>query len=386
MARRPDALQSLRNEVQEVIRPYMTAEEYPPFSGGELVVMALVDTDDDSLPRDRILRWVIDTFKYYHDAFIDKALQTLGPDPNFDHGSDEGIFENITKAFTEYELPIRESRVVINKCKKILYSVTTRAARVYLRRWLESERKGVFLFLELPPEIRNTIYELLFAFPPSGVHVQEADGRKGFDAFFLERIDEPGPSERKWSDSLLQGSQFMIKKSVDDILALLQVNKQVYKEAMPLFYLLNTFHFDHLSFEVEKFPQSMPISRFEHLRNLHLDLTEDIAEWLLVWWADITQALNTKAVGFAKLKISMTDDAWLGIGSKARRLRKSGARRSRYSCIDDIFGFEVLAMVVARAQDVCWEGECPLIQTFIAKEVARIKDGDYDTKVEEEEC
>ncbi|KAI7197868.1 hypothetical protein KC363_g218 [Hortaea werneckii] len=45
----------------------------------------------------------------------------------------------------------------------------------------------------------------------------------------------------------------------------------------------------------------------------------------------------------------MTDDAWLGIGSKARRLRNSS--------------------------DGCGEGSG----------LARIKDGDYDTKVEEED-
>ncbi|KAI7381832.1 hypothetical protein KC336_g18743 [Hortaea werneckii] len=377
MARRPDALQSLRNEVQEVIRPYMTAEEYPPFSGGELVVMALVDTDDDSLPRDRILRWVIDTFKYYHDAFIDKALQTLGPDLNFDHGSDEGTFENITKAFTEYELPIRESRVVINKCKKILYSVTTRAARVYLRRWLESERKGTFPFLNLPPEIRNNIYELLLVFPSSGVHVQEAYDRKGFDVRFLERIDELGPCGRFWSVALVQDSQWMIKKSMKEILALLHVNKQVYKEAMPLFYMLNMFYFDSYSFELEKFALSMPKFRFQYLRKLHLDLGDHIDEWLIELWPDVTGAMSAKAVGFAELRISMTDDTWLNRGAHARE------SKSTFSCIEEVSGFADLALAVAKATVVRWEGDCPLIQEFIAKEVARIKDGDYDTEVEE---
>ncbi|KAI7502149.1 hypothetical protein KC367_g2367 [Hortaea werneckii] len=208
MARRPDALQLLRNEIQQVIRPYTTADEEPPFPGGELVVMALVDTDEDTLPKDRILRWVIDTFKYYRDVFIDKALQHLGPDLNFDIGSDEGVFENITEAFTEYELPIREGLATSKKCNTRVWSVTTQAARVYLRHWLEPERKGVFPFLGLPPEIRNNIYELLFTFPSSGIHVQESedDDYEGFDVYFLQHIDEPGPCGRKWSDSLVGGS------------------------------------------------------------------------------------------------------------------------------------------------------------------------------------
>lgn len=377
-------MQSLRNEVQEVIRPYTTANEEPPFSGGDLVVMALVDTDEETLPKDRILRWIINTFKYHHDAFLDKAFQTLEPDFNFGIGSDEAVFVNIAEAFTEYEVPIRESRAMGEKRNTTIWSVTTQAARVYLRHWLEPEREGTFPFLDLPPEIRNSIYELLFTFPYSGVHVQGADDRKGFDVFFLERIDEPGPCGRKWSDSLLPGSQFIIKKPMNDILAFLCVNRQVYEEAMPLFYLLNAFHLDHYSFEVEKFPQAMPISRFEHLRNLHLDLTEGGGDWLVYQWSDITKALSAKAVGFAELRISTTDDAWLGRGPKARKLRNSGHRISRFSCIEATYGFAFLAVVVARATVVHWEGECPLIRKFVEMEVARIQGGDHGTELEEE--
>ncbi|KAI7487590.1 hypothetical protein KC351_g2550 [Hortaea werneckii] len=356
MARGPDALQSLRDEVQEVIRPYTTADKEPPFSGGELIVMALVYTDDDALPKDRILRWIINTFKYYHDAFIDKAFQNLADDLNF-----------------------KTARLASEKCTASLWSVTTQAARVYLRHWLEPERDGTFPFLDLPPEIRNSIYELLFTLPSSGIHVQNADGREGFDAFFLERIDEPVPYGRKWSESLDLGSPSIKKKSMNDILALLCVSKQVNNEAMPMFYMINMFHFDSYSIELQNLVWSMPKSRFEHLRKLHLDFGEHVTEWLLDLWIDITGALSAKSAGLAELRLSMTDDAWLGRGSKARQLRKAGARKSKYSCIEEIHGFADLAVVVARAKDVRWEGECALIREFVAKQVARIHDGDYTT-------
>ncbi|KAI6847682.1 hypothetical protein KC332_g2262 [Hortaea werneckii] len=379
MARGPDALQSLRDEVQEVIRPYTTADKEPPFSGDELIVMALVYTDDDALPKDRILRWIINTFKYYHDAFIDKAFQNLADDLDFQDGSGAGVFGNITGAFTEYEAPIREGQLASEKCTASLWSVTTQAARVYLRHWLEPERDGTFPFLDLPPEIRNSIYELLFTLPSSGIHVQNADGREGFDAFFLERIDEPVPYGRKWSESLDLGSPSIKKKSMNDILALLCVSKQVNKEAMPMFYMINMFHFDSYSIELQNLVWSMPKSRFEHLRKLHLDFGEHVTEWLLDLWIDITGALSAKSAGLAELRLSMTDDAWLGRGSKARQLRKAGARKSKYSCIEGIHGFADLAVVVARAKDVRWEGECALIREFVAKQVARIHDGDYTT-------
>ncbi|KAI7534924.1 hypothetical protein KC331_g12296 [Hortaea werneckii] len=382
MGRRSDDLRLLRNEVREVIRAYTTADEEPPFSGGELIVMALIDTDGDTLPTDGILRCVINTFKYYHDVFIDKALQNLGADLDFQDGLGAGVFKNITEAFTEYELPIRESRVMGEKRDPTLWSVSTQAARVYLRHWLEPAREGVFPFLDLPPEIRNTIYEPPFTFPSSGIHVQEADERKGFDVFFLERIDEHGPCGRKWSNSLVKGNEFIIKRSMDNILALLCVNRQVYEEAMPLFYMLNTFHFDHYSFELQKFVESMPKSRFKHLRKLHFDFTETIEEWLVDYWPDITEALSGKAVGFAELWISMTDDAWLGRGSKARQLRKSGRRTSRYSCIEEIPGFIDLAVAVARAEVVQWEGECPLIREFVAEHVAWLKGADHGAEIE----
>ncbi|KAI7534983.1 hypothetical protein KC331_g12270 [Hortaea werneckii] len=386
MGRKSEDLQSLRNEVQEVIRPYTTADEEPPFSGGELIVMALVDTDEETLPKDRILRWIINTFKYYHDVFVDKAFQALEPDLNFGIGSDEAVLVNIAEAFTEYEVPICESRVMGEKRDPKFWSVTTQAARLYLRHWLEPEREGIFPFLELSPEIRNNIYELLFTFPSSGVHVQESkDGDKeGFDVYFLQRIDEPGPSSRKWSDSLVKGSQFIIKKSMDDILVLLYVNRQVYEEAMPLFYMLNMFHFDSYSVELHKLVWPMPTSRFEHLHELHFDLKEFVAEWLLELWPSVTEALSAKAGGFAELRISMTDNAWLGRGSTARHLRIKGYRTSRYDRIEDIPGFKNLALAVAKAKVVRWEGKCPLIQEFIGKAVARIQGGDHGTEVDEE--
>lgn len=376
-------MQSLRDEVQEVIRPYTTAEEPPPFSGGELIVMALVDTDEDTLPKDRILRWVVKTFKYYHDAFIDIALRNLSPDLDFRDGWGRGVFENITRAFTEYDLPIYESRMMLKKRNTVLCSVTTQAARVYLRRWLEPERKGTFQFLDLPPEIRNTIYELLFTFPSSGIHVQESENDgEGSEVYFLQRIDQPGSSLERWSDSRVNGNPSMIKKSMEEILALFYVNRQVYKEAMPFFYMLNTFHFDHYSIELERFALSMPRSRFEHTRKLHLDLTGGIEEWLIESWPEITLGLSTKAVGFAELTISMTDDAWLSRGSKARQLRKSGARTSRYSCIDEMPGFPDLAVVVARAEDVRWEGACSEIRLFIDMETEMIEAADHETERE----
>ncbi|KAI7235174.1 hypothetical protein KC330_g4391 [Hortaea werneckii] len=386
LGRRSDDLHLLRSEVREVIRPYTTADEEPPFSGGELVVMALVDTDEESLPKDLILRWIVNAFKYYHDVFLDKAFENLGPDFVFYDGSDGVVFENIPKAFTEYEVPICESRVIDKKRYTSFWGVTSQAARIYLRDRLEPEREGVFPFLDLPPEIRNNIYELLLTFPSSGVHVQESedDDEEGFDVYFLQRIDEPGSCGRKWSDSLCKGSHFVIKKSMDDILALLHVNRQVYEEAMPSRYMLNMLHFDTDSVELRKLAWSMPNSRFEYLRKLHLDLKDDVAEWLIEVWPDVIEALSAKAVGSAELRVSMTDDAWLGRGSKARQLRKSGRRTSRYSCIDEIDGFTDLALVVARATVVHWEGECPLIRKFIEKEVARIQGGDHGTEVEEE--
>lgn len=373
MAQRPDALQSLRDEVQEIIRPYTTADKEPPFSGGELIVMALVDTDDDTLSEDRILRWTIDTFKYYNAAFVDQAFQHPGPF-NFRIDLADTVFENITKAFTEYEVPVREGRTAIGKRSISVWSITAQAARVYLRRWLEPEREGIFPFLNLPPETRNHIYELIFTFPSSGICMHDTGN------LFLERIDEPGPCGRKWSHSLFRTSRSFVKKTSDDILTLLCANRQVYEEAMPFFYRLNNFYFNSYSYSGQLV--NLPRSRLEHLRKLHLDLTETIQDWLLAVWPDITKALSTKAMGFIELTISTTDDAWLGHGIKARKYRKCGVRTSTFSCIEELPGFADLAVAVAKATVVRWEGECPLIQDFIAKEVARIRGRDDVTEVE----
>jgi hypothetical protein len=57
-------LDSIRNRIQEVIRPWRSAIEEPPFTPKELLVMALIMADRP-LPAKAILGWVLMNFQFF---------------------------------------------------------------------------------------------------------------------------------------------------------------------------------------------------------------------------------------------------------------------------------------------------------------------------------
>ena len=54
---------SLKEEIMKLIRPYRYRSEEPPFSVGELSVMAVLCRDGESLSRSENLAWILKNFK-----------------------------------------------------------------------------------------------------------------------------------------------------------------------------------------------------------------------------------------------------------------------------------------------------------------------------------
>jgi hypothetical protein len=106
-------------------------------------------------------------------------------------------------------------------------TVPTTAGLIFLRKWLDPERTGVFRFLDLPAELRNVIYELVLTLPPSGPSI----GAQG-DMWLREReVDDPD------YDSTNYGTVWKHKvrsSPLQELLAIISVNKQMFNEAMPI--------------------------------------------------------------------------------------------------------------------------------------------------------
>lgn len=129
------------------------------------------------------------------------------------------------------------------------------------RLWRE-ERRDHFPFLDRPAEIRNTIYQMVFAHPPSGVQIGGQcgdDGQTGptgmvyaktrdFNVSFTsaaqevrENFSRPGGPDFKWhEDDLLEVG------NLSAVLALTRVSRQLRGETRSLFFETNTFCFSDM--------------------------------------------------------------------------------------------------------------------------------------------
>lgn len=77
------------------------------------------------------------------------------------HENEVPVIQNKPDQSTKAGVPSEPSR----------WYTTNSQARMFLRKWLEPERKGHFDFFGLPAELRNHIYEEVLLYPLPGVRV-----------------------------------------------------------------------------------------------------------------------------------------------------------------------------------------------------------------------
>ncbi|KAK5697203.1 hypothetical protein LTR97_007338 [Elasticomyces elasticus] len=97
-----------------------------------------------------------------------------------------------------------------------------------------------FPFFELPRELRDKIYQIVFQFPRSGLFFSSPVTKK---PIVRSRDLEDDSSFEDIIQDHETRSHILETSAVSDILSPLLVNRQFYREAMPLFYSLNSFNF-----------------------------------------------------------------------------------------------------------------------------------------------
>ena len=154
---------AVKGEILEVIKPHQQSEAKPPFSASELVVMAVFCSIKASIRKSEIMAWVCDTFPYYLRAAMQAHVraQMREFDARGDSETPREIDKGFHEVFSEYDVPLRNAggkRVVgCDDRNEAPWDVIIDAGpgRVYLRKWLEPERKGTFPFLQLSRELRD---------------------------------------------------------------------------------------------------------------------------------------------------------------------------------------------------------------------------------------
>ena len=170
----------LRKQVEDAIEPYKDSTTEPPFSQGELIVMALL-LHDEPLCRGDTMQWISDTFTHYRNlfssAFCEQQVRPFGWKLRLDNANQ--WMKEFRRVTYDFELPVTTAGFADDG--QTLRMATMPNATAYLQRALgkeSTERKRTFPFLDLPAELRTTIYEMLLRFPSSGLY-SSPHSRKG---------------------------------------------------------------------------------------------------------------------------------------------------------------------------------------------------------------
>ncbi|KAF7191556.1 hypothetical protein HII31_07058 [Pseudocercospora fuligena] len=255
----------LRAEILNRIAPYQSQNRSPPFRTGIMIVMALVCIDKERLTEDEIHHWILRAFPYFNNQALDwylDACKNVRVEDSFDPPSQE-IIKDFPHAIRHFDLPLDEHTVPLSDPE---YSISSAAARLALARSFEPTQKGKFPFLKLAPELRNRIYEMLFKYPSPGI---------GFLGYKIDRkpiLLSRSNSDRSFADlQNMDPDGYVFPEAFHTTLAILRICKQVFKEAMPMFYSMNTFYFGSIG-DLHRKIAKLPLTRAKHFRDIHLEL------------------------------------------------------------------------------------------------------------------
>lgn len=199
------------------------------------------------------------------------------------------VLPGFDDVFEQFESPLRQIQVAQqveagpgsstkswNLHVRKEWTVDLRAARIFLSEHLAPVREGHFRFLELPPEIRTAIYEHVLQSPPVTLRTAWSG------VMTVPEVDRL--AERSLGDDWPPGR---VPRSPNEALAVIFVNKQVYREALPVFHSILQLSCEDMG-RLEGFvrslqgsnPEQVPTRpplctvepiRFHCLKTLHVD-------------------------------------------------------------------------------------------------------------------
>lgn len=267
-----DAHTRLASEIAEVIEPYVASFSKPPFSNSELIAMAAA-TLDVPFKREHIFEWIVRTFSYYKEAALDRWLLGKGR-----QGCDTDVIPGFVADFRTYGLPLMKVAVHGLDPHDMVqqeFKTTPAEARIYLRNLLSPREDDSFDFLRLPAELRVEIYEYVLTY--SGLYKpypKHDTGNRGYASQLvpLTSAYEPDvfPLYRGYDRPCIGCLHVNNLPLVQEVLALLTVSKEVYAEAMPVFYKVNHFYVQRIC-GLNHFACNLNVNRLRYVAQITFD-------------------------------------------------------------------------------------------------------------------
>ena len=262
----PHLIINLKAEVEAAVMPYGSSPVIPPFSVAEIITMAWVCRNDQSqsiISDEEISDWTVLTFAYYRKMALkelhDHGFQLCGTNLHHRSAFQDFTYQRLFEC-ERLECPLRSSRPVgATHPSHRTYTSNLTSSRTFLRRALGNESSTFDRIFELPAEVRLMIYEEVLRVPARELQYDdcEFDPRNKFPGLRLSSRGERHEStfQSNWSNTLAVGRADSMPnykpnrwatEPTPNLMALLRVNRQMFEEAMPVFYSVNRFHAESL--------------------------------------------------------------------------------------------------------------------------------------------
>ncbi|KAK6428542.1 hypothetical protein LTR95_015312 [Oleoguttula sp. CCFEE 5521] len=231
--------------------------------------------------------------------------------------------------------------------------------RAFLRDVIGPVRNQGFPLVSLPAELGLQIYEHALQYPTSGLSLDSRRGR-----FRLGKIKH---ISLEWSMKSKKRPQTLYTEHTADILALLLVSKDVFEEAMPIFYRDNSFHAAS-PLQLIDLLRGCGARRRKYFTNIYVDCSRrsDAAP------AELAFRLLAGVPGFRSLALNIWDLQWLS--KETPQITRRGLHINPELRWDASEKPALIELGKCKVHQIQFHGECPQIIAYVKEHVVRPTD------------
>lgn len=272
----------IRNRIEFAVQEWRTSTTRPRFTAEQLLLMALMH-GQCALTLQDAFKWVIRMFPYYQDLLAEihfEGAYFSGP-PDDKRKEIKALRSNIIDAVSSFEFPFERMNDNI-QARLDRWICPARDSTILLHSFLgepDSKPTKGFNFFGLPVEIRDLIYDMVFAYPRCGLIFEwQMDTRLRIkDTFSIRsRSYQHRPDLAEWEPDRAgywsMNQDTFTTGRFKDILAPLMTCRQFHDEAMPAFFRINHFCF-WTPVALFAFLHNVGGRRAQHLTQVTLTLT-----------------------------------------------------------------------------------------------------------------
>lgn len=362
---REQRLSKLKHAVHQFVAPYTSRAVKPPFRDDEVILMAAICCPYQRFTRRAVFASLIQIFSYYGQ----KALKLYMDGFGYREGHTAySIMEGFETAFRTYGLPlekVEDSDIGRHNIMQQLWTVNTAAAWQWLSDHLSPRVPDGFNFLGLPAELRLQVYEYVLTY--SAFYMESSTDRRGL----VPLVAMSGAHEEDALPLLADPHEayhttcphFHKLPLIQDMLAILTVNKQVYREAVPIFYGVNHFYLRHPS-GLNSLTRALAPSRLKHVARITFDYEHDTVKETKKFGRTLLDLSRSEGLKHVVLRAS--DSAWF---VDVKNLR---SRVPKYQQPGQLPSIDQLCELLSTVSSLQIVGHCPRIEAYIRAKMSEI--------------